>query len=132
MKKYRKKSNKGKIIWDHDEFIEYYWKNPAPHVFADIPNHKSKPKGRGIYALYDNFGLYYVGLTNRSLRGRIRRHTTDKHRKKWNRFSWYQIPNLKYTKDMETALLRIVNPKGNKIKGKIKKKSKKKDKFMRN
>jgi len=121
-KRKRKKSHRGKIIKDIEEFIEISWKNPNTNVFSDIPNSKSKPKGRGIYALYDNFGLYYVGLTTYSLRGRIRRHTTDRHRKKWNRFSWYQIPNLKYTKDMETALLRIVNPKGNKVKGKIRKK----------
>ena len=101
------------------------WKNPDPNTMLNIPHSKSKPKGRGIYALYDNYGLYYVGLTNFSLRNRIRGHRTDRHRKKWNRFSWYQIPNIKYTKDIETALLRIVNPKGNKVKGKIGKRKKK-------
>jgi len=123
-KRKRKKSHRGKIIKDSDEFIEYDWKNPDPYAFSDIPNSKSKPKGRGIYALYDNFGLYYVGLTTFSLHSRIRVHTRDRHRKKWNRFSWYQIPNLKYVKDVETALLRILHPKGNKVKGKIIKKKK--------
>ena len=88
-------------------------------VFDNVPNSKSRPKGRGIYVLYDNHGLYYVGLTNNSLRYRIRRHTKDRHKKKWNRFSWYNIPNLKYTKDIETALLRITHPKGNRVKGRI-------------
>ena len=89
---------------------------------TDIPSSKSKLKGSGIYALYDDHGLYYVGLTNFSLRARIEKHTKNRHKGKWNRFSWYQIPNLKYTKDMESAILRIVNPKGNKVKGKLKKK----------
>ena len=115
-----KKSNKGRIIKDYDEFIEYDWKDDS--IFQDIPSSLSKPKGRGIYALYDNHGLYYVGLTTRSLRSRIKRHTTDRHRKKWNKISWYQIPNFKYSKDMETAILRITHPKGNRVKGKIGKK----------
>lgn len=118
--KTRKKSNKGRIIKDFVEFISYDWKDNS--VFSDIPGSSSHPKGRGIYALYDNHGLYYVGLTNRSLKSRIKKHTRDRHRKKWNRFSWYQIPNLKYSKDVETAILRIIHPKGNRVKGKIAKK----------
>ena len=112
----------GRIIKDHDEFIEYKGDNS---VFQHVPNFNSHPKGRGIYALYDNHGLYYVGLTKRSLASRIRRHTSDRHKGKWKRFSWYQIPNLKYSKDMETAILRIINPKGNRVKGKIRKKKSK-------
>jgi hypothetical protein len=117
-----KKSTRGKIIKDYNEFIEYDWKDNS--VFLDIPSTISKPQGRGIYALYDNHGLYYVGLTTRSLKSRIKRHTIDRHRKKWNKFSWYLIPNFKYSKDMETAILRIINPKGNKVKGRIKKAAK--------
>jgi len=125
-KKSKKKSHRGRIIKAYDEFIEYERDNS---VFVDVPNSTSHPKGRGIYALYDNHGLYYVGLTTRSLRSRLRRHTRDRHKGKWNRFSWYQIPNLKYSKDMETAILRIVNPKGNRAKGKIgKKRTKRKSK----
>jgi len=118
----KKKSNKGRIIKKFAEFIEYDWKTRDNSVFDNVPNSQSHPKGRGIYVLYDNHGLYYVGLTNNSLRYRIRRHTKDRHKKKWFRFSWYNIPNLKYTKDMETAILRITDPKGNKVKGKIGKK----------
>ena len=115
-----KKSNRGRIIKDYNEFIEYDWKDNS--VFQNIPSSLSKPKGRGIYALYDHHGLYYVGLTTSSLKSRIKRHTRDRHRKKWNKFSWYLIPNFKYSKDMETAILRIINPKGNRVKGKIGKK----------
>jgi len=118
-KKSKKKSHRGRIIKDYDEFIEYKGDNS---VFADVPSSLSHPKGRGIYALYDNYGLYYVGLTTRSLRSRLRRHTIDRHKGKWKRYSWYQIPNLKYSKDIETAVLRIINPKANRVKGKIGKK----------
>ena len=116
----KRKSGKGKIIKNYREFIEIKNADLSPST-TNIPNSRSKPKGSGIYALYDDHGLYYVGLTNFSLRARIEKHTKNRHKGKWNRFSWYQIPNLKYTKDMESAILRIVNPKGNKVKGKLKK-----------
>ena len=74
-KKTRKtKSGKGKIIYNYREFIEIKDADLAPST-TDIPSSKSKPKGSGIYALYDNHGLYYVGLTNYSLRARIEKHT---------------------------------------------------------
>ena len=120
----KRKSHKGKIIKNYREFLELKNTDFSP-LTTNIPHSKSRPKGSGIYALYDDYGLYYVGLTNYSLRGRIERHTKNRHKGKWKRFSWYQIPNLKYTKDMEAAILRIVNPKGNKTKGKLKKRKSK-------
>jgi len=117
MKLKRKRSNKGKIIKNHKEFVEYV----DYSSLKDVPD--SKVKGRGIYALYNDHGLYYIGLTNRSIRSRLRRHTKNRHKGKWNRFSWYQIPRIEYVKDVETALLRIVNPPGNKVKGRFRKKT---------
>ena len=116
----KRKSGKGKIIKNYREFIERDDVDFSPKT-TTIPHSRSRPKGSGIYALYDQHGLYYVGLTTSSLRTRIKKHTRNRHKGKWNRFSWYQIPNLEYTKDMESAILRIVNPKGNKVKGKLKK-----------
>ena len=117
----KRKSGKGKIIRNYREFIEKDGADFSPKT-TTIPHSKSKGKGSGIYALYDNHGLYYVGLTTSSLRSRITQHRQHNPRfKKWQRFSWYQIPKLKYTKDMESAILRIINPKGNKVKGKLKK-----------
>ena len=117
----KRKSGKGKIIRNYREFIQKDGADFSPKT-TTIPHSKSKGKGSGIYALYDNHGLYYVGLTTSSLRSRITQHKQHNPRfKKWQRFSWYQIPNLEYTKDMESAILRIVNPKGNKVKGKLKK-----------
>ena len=126
-KKGKKKSSKGKIVWDKKEFIERDDADFRPN-HTDIPNSRSKPKGCGIYALYDDHGLYYVGLTDYSLRARIEKHTKNRHKGKWKRFSWYQIPNIKYTKDIESIILRIVDPKGNRVKGKFKTRRKRKTK----
>ena len=45
---------------------------------------------RGIYVLYDDYGPSYVGLTrDLGLGARLKNHTTDHLRKKWDRFSWF-------------------------------------------
>lgn len=45
---------------------------------------------RGIYVLYDDHGAYYVGLAKeRDLGLRLRDHTLDGHRQRWDRFSWF-------------------------------------------
>ena len=106
---------------DWDIFVDLKDADFKPKT-TKIPNSKSDPKGSGIYALYDNHGLYYVGLTDFSLRGRIQKHTQDHHKDKWERFSWYQIRDSEHTKDIETIILSIIDPKGNKVKGKFKKK----------
>ncbi|SRR5579885_1563161 len=72
----------------------------------------------GIYALYKGDKLYYVGLA-KSLRGRVKRHTKDRHAGKWDKFSVYVIKKVKYLKDMETLILRISKPKGNSVRGRL-------------
>jgi hypothetical protein len=119
----KRKTSKGKIVVDKEEFVDIDKADFRPST-TNIPHSKSNPKGRGIYALYDDHGLYYVGLTDYSLRGRIKQHTNDRHKGKWNRFSWYHIPDIRHTKDIETIILRIVNPKGNKVKGHFARKKK--------
>jgi len=76
-------------------------------------------KGRfGVYALYRNDTLYYVGLA-RNLMGRVRNHTKDRHKKRWNRFSVYLTTHERHVKELESLLLRIVGPKGNLQSGKF-------------
>jgi hypothetical protein len=72
----------------------------------------------GIYALYDDARLYYVGLTN-NLRGRINQHLKDRHARKWTEFVIFRIKHVKYLKDIETLLLNIHNTPGNRHKGKV-------------
>lgn len=44
----------------------------------------------GIYVMYNEWGSYYVGLASTGTIGsRLRRHHKDKHKGKWDRFSWF-------------------------------------------
>jgi predicted GIY-YIG superfamily endonuclease len=72
----------------------------------------------GIYTLYNDDRVYYIGLA-KNLRGRIRWHRKDKHAGKWNKFSVFIIEKVKYLKDIETLILHISQPKGNKTQGRI-------------
>jgi len=116
MSKSRKKSTKRKVVQKREEFV------PREDGFKDVPN--KRMKGSGIYALYNEYGLYYIGLSNSSIRKRLLSH----HRKKknWTMYSWYQIPRISYVKDIESILLNIINPQGNKQKGRFSSRRKKK------
>ena len=72
----------------------------------------------GVYALYKNDRLYYVGLAS-NLRRRIKQHMKDRHSKKWNRFSLYLVRKVDHIKEIESILLRIASPRGNKQVGKL-------------
>lgn len=76
------------------------------------------PETFGIYALYNLHGLCYIGISE-NLKRRIKNHIKSK-RKKWDRFSWYSFPKgkRKYLKEVEGAIIRIVNPRYNRIRGK--------------
>lgn len=80
--------------------------------------------GSGIYALYRGKKLWYVGKSLRSMRGRIKKHTTDRHNGRWNNFSFYQIKKKKYVDDVERLILNIFKPPGNDVGGRFRKKYK--------
>lgn len=81
-----------------------------------------KRRGRGIYVLYRDQKIYYIGLSRSSLRSRLRAHATrDRHKGRWNNFSFYQIGRKKYIKDIESLMLRIICPPGNKVGGRFQK-----------
>jgi len=109
----KKKSDRSKLI---KKYLEHRgWKEYK--CALDLKN-----KGRGIYVLYKGKKIYYIGLSKRSLRRRLRRHARqDKHRGKWDSFSFYQIRRTKYIKDIESLLLRICNPPGNRVSGRFEK-----------
>ena len=73
----------------------------------------------GIYALYRNNQLYYVGLAT-DLKRRVNRHLKDRHAGKWNYFSLYLVRSEKYLKELESLTIRIAWPKGNRIQGSFK------------
>ena len=109
--KERKKSEKGKLI-------KYHTTKPK-HITETKEVFGFKDKGIGIYALYKGKKLVYVGLSKRSLKGRLRSHAKTK-KGEWNYFKWWQVKNTKYIKDIETLILQINKPKLNKIKGHLK------------
>ena len=76
-------------------------------------------RGRnGVYAMYRRGKLYYVGLAS-SLLGRLKMHLRDHHADTWDRFSVYLTIGPDYMKEIESVLIRIAAPPGNKIRGKF-------------
>lgn len=75
-------------------------------------------KRHGIYALYRRGKLQYVGLAS-NLRVRLRQHLHDRHKNSWDRFSVYLTIDDKAIKELETLLLRIVDPVENRAGGKF-------------
>jgi hypothetical protein len=80
---------------------------------------RSYVRGRqGIYALYRKNELYYVGLAS-NLRGRLKSHLRDRHKKLWDRFSVYLTIGDSHLKELESLILRTVKPSGNHQSGKF-------------
>jgi hypothetical protein len=66
----------------------------------------------GIYALYDGPELYYVGKST-DLRNRVKSHLHDRHYASWTHFSLYLVRRAEHISEMESLLVRIANPEGN-------------------
>ena len=76
-------------------------------------------RGRaGVHALYRRDKLYYVGLAS-NLMARLKQHLRDKHDGAWDRFSVYVTVHNEHIKELESLLLRILSPSGNKQRGKF-------------
>jgi hypothetical protein len=73
----------------------------------------------GVYALYQNDKLVRVGLGT-NIYWRLKGHAKSK-KLIWNTASLFIIgeKNLKYLRDLETAIVRIAKPKYNNIKGRV-------------
>jgi len=74
----------------------------------------------GVYALYADDDLYYVGLAS-NLSSRLKTHLRDKHSGQWNRFSVYLTIGDRHLRELETLILRVVKPlpEGNSKTGKF-------------
>ena len=73
---------------------------------------------QGLYALYRKEKLYYVGLA-RNLKSRVNQHVKDRHAGKWTHFSLYVIHHAEHIRELESLLLRIAYPAGNKVRGQL-------------
>jgi hypothetical protein len=71
----------------------------------------------GIYALYDDGELYYVGKST-DLRKRVKHHLRDRHYAAWSHFSLYLVRRAEHIGEIESLIVRISNPKGNRVKPK--------------
>jgi ribosomal protein S16 len=72
----------------------------------------------GVYALYKDARLYYVGLAV-DLRRRVRQHLNNRHGRKWNRFSLYLVRNDNALRELEALITRIARPRGNRQRGRL-------------
>ena len=102
--------------------ISGYLERIASKVFDDYHEEITRLVGnqRGVYALYKKNSLYYVGLAT-NLRARVKQHLKDRHAKKWDGFSLYLIHSAEHLKELETLLIRISEPRGNRTRGGFKK-----------
>lgn len=104
-------SNKGQLVSQHLENISRTALEKYQHIL------KEYVKGRhGVYALYSKGRLYYVGLAS-NLRNRLKTHLTDRHAQTWDSFSVYLTVNDSHLHELETLILKIASPKGNKQSG---------------
>ena len=113
----RKKTRNRKIRYDallfqHLEKVSGKLLTTYPDIVRDLIGRQS-----GVYALYKKDKLYYVGLA-RKLSGRLRAHLRDRHKGCWDTFSIYLTNNDKHMKEIESLLLQIARPVGNKVGGK--------------
>ena len=115
MRKKQAKRGSRSIVVGHLEKI-------SSGVFEDFPDQVTGliKKGQGVYALYRRHKLYYIGLAG-DLRGRIKWHLKDRHKGKWDRFSLYMIRKTDHIREVESLLVRIAGPDGNKQRGKLRK-----------
>ena len=101
---------KKKIFTEKIEGIPIMFFNP---IYKTLVKEELKNKF-GVYALYDKKGkLYYVGIAQNNIAGRIKQHLKNKHKGKWQFFSVYFTKKKNFIKILEDAFISIVLPKGN-------------------
>ncbi len=100
--------------------VDQYLENMSRDTLKKYQSVIRKYAGRkhGIYALYRRDKLYYVGLAS-NLRRRLTHHLRDRHANSWDRFSIYLTSQDKHLRELETLVLRIIDRKGNRQRGKF-------------
>jgi hypothetical protein len=100
--------------------VSQYLENISREVlqkYKDIIREYVKRR-HGVYALYRGTRLYYVGLAS-NLRSRLSHHLRGRHANTWDRFSVYLTVGDEHLRELESLVLRIASPKGNKQLGKF-------------
>jgi hypothetical protein len=101
------------LVIEHLEGISRSAIKRYPDIVTEFARRKS-----GVYALYKGDALYYVGLA-KNLRSRLNGHLRDRHADAWDRFNVYLTQGDEHLKELESLVLRIASPKGNRVAGKF-------------
>jgi hypothetical protein len=101
------------LVIQHLENISWQVLKEYPTVIKTLIKGKA-----GVYVLYHKEKVYYAGLAS-NLMGRLNIHLKDNHKGLWDRFSVYLTVHDEHMKELESLLLRIIKPRGNKISGKF-------------
>jgi hypothetical protein len=106
-------SNQKPLVLRHLEDVSWRVLEEYPEVVRKMIRRQA-----GIYVLYRRDKLYYVGLAS-NLMGRLKSHLKDRHHGYWDRFSVYLTIDDEHMKELESLLLRITEPSGNRTGGKF-------------
>jgi hypothetical protein len=100
------------------KLVTQFLENINRSAFEDHPELVRNFVGRrkGIYALFDKGELYYTGLAT-DLRWRLKHHLKDRHRWSWDTFSVYLTIGDKHLRELESLLIRVTRPPGNRQMG---------------
>ena len=104
----------------HLQLVSQYLENisrEALETYQDLVRQYIRSR-QGVYALYRQDNLWYVGLAG-NLSRRLKEHLRDRHKESWDRFSVYLTIGTTSMTEMESLLLRVVVPPGNKTKGRF-------------
>lgn len=109
----RKGKSRGRLIRAYAEVLPgtvlgIFWKE-----FKGLVRGK-----RGVYVLHKDGVPHYVGKAS-NLPYRIKHHLKDRLQNKWDSFSLYVVRGNRYLKDLESLLLRIVEPRGARVSGRF-------------
>lgn len=98
----------------------HHLENISGEVFEEYPEVvRDTIRGKaGVYALYNGQRLYYVGLA-RNLMARVKQHLRDRHNDLWDRFSVYLTTDDGHMRELESLVLRIARPRGNRKMGRL-------------
>ncbi len=107
----KKKSSRGLLVRAYAEDISAKLLEKHGDTVKTVIGRK-----RGVYVLSKDGKPYYIGLANK-LPSRLSHHLKDRHAGNWDRFNFYAIRSKKYIKDLESILIRVAQPEGNRQRG---------------
>lgn len=94
------------MYWERDLIL---WSSTSPPILG-TPSKKKIGHDqvdfsgqKGVYLLYDGRDVIYVGQTTNTLGARLKDHTTDRLKGRWDRFSWFGLLNVTDKGELEES-----------------------------